>query len=233
VAVQNLNEFQVRDRAAEFESMYAKAFDKNLSGAGRDTFEALKLVESIRRQPYTPANGAAYPNGRFGQSLRQIAQMIKAQVGLEVAFADIGGWDHHVNEVGASVEQGPLANLLREFSGALSAFHKDLGDRMEDVVAVTMSEFGRTARENGNRGTDHGHGGVMLALGGSVNGGRVLGDWPGLAPEQLFEGRDLAVTTDFRDVLSEVCAGHLGASNSAAIFPGFVPGARRGILKPA
>jgi uncharacterized protein (DUF1501 family) len=230
VAVQSLDSFRVAE-SAKFEEMYARAADKPLAAAGRDTFEAVKLIESIRKQAYSPANGAEYPNGRFGQSLRQIGQLIKADVGLEVAFADLGGWDHHVNEVGATIDQGPLANLLREFGGALAAFHRDLENRLDDVVIVTMSEFGRTARENGNRGTDHGHGGAMLMLGGRVNGGRVLGDWPGLAPEQLYEGRDLAVTTDFRDALGEVVAGHLGAADLSRVFPGHRPGAPRGVLR--
>src|SRR5437868_7701825 len=129
--------------------------------------------------------------------MRQIAQLIKANAGVEVAFADIGGWDTHVNQA------GPLANQLTEFGQALAAFYKDLGDRMADVAVVTMSEFGRTAKENGNRGTDHGHANVMFVMGGAVRGGSVIGDWPGLAPDQLYESRDLAVTTDFRDVLGE------------------------------
>ncbi len=128
----------------------------------------------------------------LGDSLRQIAQMIKAGVGVEVAFADLGGWDHHVQEV------GQLANRLTEFGGALAAFYQDLGDRMEDVVVVTMSEFGRAAKENGDRGTDHGHANAMFVMGGPVQGGKVYGKWPGLAPEQLYEQRDLALTTDFR-----------------------------------
>lgn len=235
VAVASIESFQVRNKGAEpeFASMYEKAFDPKLAAAGRETFEAIRLVESLRKQGYTPAAGAEYPGSRFGQSMKQIAQMIKADVGVEVAFADIGGWDHHVNEVGATVEQGPLANLLREFSSALAAFHQDLGDRMEDVALVTMSEFGRTARENGNRGTDHGHGSAMLLMGGAVNGGKVLGHWPGLAVEQLYEGRDLAVTTDFRDVLGELVSGHLGNGQLAAVFPGYETSASkfRGVLK--
>jgi len=230
VAVQSLDSFRVAD-GSKFEEMYARAADRPLASAGRDTFEAVKLIESIRKRPYSPANGAEYPNGKFGSSLRQIAQLIKADVGLEVAFADIGGWDHHVNEVGATVDQGPLANLLREFGAALAAFHRDLEDRLDDVLVVTMSEFGRTARENGNRGTDHGHGGAMLAIGGRVDGGRVLGDWPGLAPERLYEGRDLAVTTDFRDVLGELVTGHLGVADGARVFPGHRPGPPRGVIR--
>jgi uncharacterized protein (DUF1501 family) len=149
---------------------------------------------------------------------------VKADVGLEGAFADIGGWDTHVNE------PNPLANLLTEWGGALAAFHQDLGDRMEDVVVVTMSEFGRTARENGNRGTDHGHANAMFVFGGGVKGGKVYGRWPGLSVEQLYEGRDLAVTTDFRVVLSEIVAGHLGSQNLATVFPGYRQENALGIL---
>jgi uncharacterized protein (DUF1501 family) len=165
--------------------------------------------------------------------MRQIAQLIKANVGVEVAFADIGGWDHHVNEVGAKASQGQLANLLNEFGQTLAAFYRDLGDRMGDVVVATMSEFGRTARENGNRGTDHGHANCMFVMGGDVGGGKVYGKWPGLAREQLYEGRDLDLTTDFRAVLGELVSNHLGNRNLKAVFPNYDGTARdfRGLLK--
>src|SRR5690242_2890426 len=148
----------------------------------------------------------------------KLAQLIKANVGVQIAFADIGGWDHHVNE---GSTQGQLANVLRDFSQSLAAFWTDLGDLAEDTVVVTMSEFGRTARENGNRGTDHGHANVMFVLGGPVRGGQIYGQWPGLEPEQLNEGRDLALTTDFRRVLGEVLSRHLGNHDLASVFPGF------------
>lgn len=235
VAVASLNEFQVKDQMAApaFESMYANAFDQKLAATGKETFEAVRMLDSLRKQRYAPSGGAVYPNGRLGQNLKQIAQLIKADAGLEVAFADVGGWDHHTNEIGATHEQGPLANLLREFGFALRAFEIDLGDRMEDVVLVTMSEFGRTAKENGNRGTDHGHGSAMFVLGGAANGGKVLGQWPGLAPGQLYEQRDLAVTTDFRDVLGEVVSKHLGNSNLADVFPSYAasPAKFRGVIR--
>src|SRR2546423_9424375 len=176
------------------------------------------MLRSADPEKYSPAAGANYPNGRFGNSLRQVAQLIKANLGVQVAFADIGGWDHHVNEGAA---EGQLANVLGDFSQSLSAFWTDLGDLGEDTVVVTMSEFGRTARENGNRGTDHGHANAMFVLGGPVKGGKVYGRWPGLRPDQLYEGRDLALTTDFRDVFAEVLVRHLGARNTANIFPGF------------
>ncbi|HTS78145.1 MAG TPA: DUF1501 domain-containing protein [Bryobacteraceae bacterium] len=232
VAINNLNEFQVRDsqESSVFESMYENTSDKFLNGTGRETFEAVKLMQSIARQAYTPANGAKYPGGRLGQSLRQIAQLVKSNVGLEVAFADVGGWDTHVNEVGQKASQGQLPNLLQNLGDALAAFYQDLGDRMAEVSVVTMSEFGRTARENGNRGTDHGHANVMLALGGDIRGGKVYGDWPGLAEEQLYEGRDLNLTTDFRDVLGELVTRHLGNRQLGIVFPGYTEAKYRGLI---
>ena len=232
VAINNLNEFKVSDAdgASTFESMYASTLDKMLRGTGRETFDAVKLMQSIQAQTYTPADGAKYPGGRLGQSLIQIARLIKADVGLEVAFADAGGWDTHVNEVGQTPGVGQLANLLGNFGQALAAFYQDLGDRMKDVAVVTMSEFGRTARENGNRGTDHGHANVMFAFGGGIQGGKVYGEWPGLAPEQLYENRDLALTTDFRDVLGELVAKHLGNRQLTGVFPEYTQPKFRGLI---
>jgi len=225
IALQSIDGFQVRNAEAahQFEEMYSHAKDPLLRATGRETFEAVSMLQSIRNQPYTPAAGANYPRGRFGESLRQIAQLIKSDVGVEMAFADIGGWDHHVNELGARASEGQLANLLREYGQALSAFWTDMGDRMQDVVVVTMSEFGRTARENGNRGTDHGHANSMFLMGGAVKGGKVYGHWPGLEKEQLYEGRDLALTTDFRDVLGELVARHTGTPSLKGVFPGYDP----------
>ena len=225
IALQSIDGFQVRnaDAAHQFEEMYSNAKDPLLRATGRETFEAVSMLQSIRNQPYTPSAGADYPRGRFGDSLRQIAQLIKSNVGVEMAFADIGGWDHHVNELGARASEGQLANLLREYGQALSAFWTDMGDRMQDVVVVTMSEFGRTAHENGNRGTDHGHANSMFVMGGAVKGGKVYGRWPGLEKEQLYEGRDLALTTDFRDVLGELVARHMGTASLKGVFPGYDP----------
>jgi len=235
VAINNLNDFQVRDPrgATSFESMYASTMDKVLNGTGRETFDAVKLMQSIQKQPYTPANGVRYPGGRLGQSMQQIARLIKADVGLEVAFTDVGGWDTHVNEVAQKPSAGQLANLLSDFGQSIAAFYQDLGDRMADVTVVTMSEFGRTARENGNRGTDHGHANVMLALGGDIQGGKVYGEWPGLAEEQLYENRDLNLTTDFRDVLGELVTRHLGNRQIANVFPGYQDPKFRGLIIPA
>jgi len=232
VAVRSLNDFQVHDTrgAATFESMYENSLDTMLHGTGKETFNAVKVMQSIQKQPYVPANGANYGNGGFGKSLQQIAQLIKANVGVEVAFADIGGWDTHVNETGGQPTNGQLANNLAQFGQALAAFYQDLGDRMQDVTLVTMSEFGRTVKENGDRGTDHGHANVMFVLGGDVRGGKVYGDWPGLQEEQLYDGRDLALTTDFRDVLSELVARHLGNANLKSVFPGYESPKFRGLL---
>ena len=202
---------------ASFEGLYDESSDAALRGAGREMFDATKMLAAADPARYTPAEGAEYPRGGFGDSMKQIAQLLKANLGVEAAFADVGGWDHHQNE--GSVN-GQLAERLREFSQSLSAFWTDMGTQAEDVVVVTMSEFGRTARENGTRGTDHGHANVMFVMGGPVKGGRVYGRWPGLAPEQLNEGRDLAVTTDFRQVLAEAAFKQLGARDLNLTFPG-------------
>ena len=225
VAVDDLAKFQVGgDSSAILERLYASSSDARLKSQGGGTFDAMRRIEAIRQQTYTPTNGVFY-QGEFGRRLQQLARL-KADVGVEVAFVDLDGWDHHANEV------GQLSNLLNQFGNGLSAFTRDLGDRMADVVIVTMSEFGRTAAENGNGGTDHGHGGVMMVMGGPVKGGSVYGTWPGLEPEQLFEGRDLAVTTDYRDVLAELVRGHLG-QNPEQVFPGYKAGAALGLLKTA
>jgi uncharacterized protein (DUF1501 family) len=232
IAVGSINDFQLRDSqaAAAFESMYGSTTDQILNGTARETFEAVRIMQSIQKAAYTPANNAKYPNGRLGQSLQQIARIIKADVGLEVAFTDVGGWDTHVNEVGPQPHTGQLANLLRDFGDALAAFSRDMGDRMADITLVTMSEFGRTVKENGDRGTDHGHANVMFVLGGAVRGGRVYGSWPGLEREQLYEARDLNVTTDFRTVLSELVVNHTGNRDVATVFPGFNGPRTRGLL---
>ena len=225
LAVSNLNTFGIQGGNPSalpigntFEAMYAQSVDSVLHGTGKETFDAVKMLKSADPQKYTPAPGANYPKGRFGDAMRQTAQLIKANVGVQVAFTDIGGWDHHVNE---GAVQGQLGNVLREFADSISAFWTDLGNLAESTVLITMSEFGRTARENGNRGTDHGHANVMFVLGGPVRGGRVYGRWPGLDQSQLHEGRDLALTTDFRTVVGESVIRHLGNRDLNAVFPGF------------
>jgi uncharacterized protein (DUF1501 family) len=225
VAVNNIDDFGVGGRnpnaapiSKTFEAMYDQSVDSVLQGTGQETFEAVKMLKSADPSKYTPSANADYPKGRFGDSIKQLAQLVKANLGVQVAFADIGGWDHHVNE---GSTQGQIANVLREFSQSLTAFWTDLGDLAEDTVVVTMSEFGRTARENGNRGTDHGHANVMFVMGGPVRGGKVYGCWPGLDQTQLYEGRDLALTTDFRRVIGEAVYHHLGNKALDQVFPGF------------
>jgi uncharacterized protein (DUF1501 family) len=222
VALPDLRQFQVMAPqpavAGGFEAIYAQTVDKRLGGTGRETFEAIGMLRKANPARYQPENGADYSRGRIGQTLLQVAQLIKSDVGLEVAFLDAGGWDTHVNQ--GSV-QGQLPNLLREMGEGLAAFHRDMGDRMADIVVVSMSEFGRTAQENGNRGTDHGHANCMFLMGGPIAGGKVYGKWPGLEREQLNEGRDLALTTDFRVVLSEVLDRHIGNHSLKEVFPGF------------
>ncbi|RYX82346.1 DUF1501 domain-containing protein [bacterium] len=218
------------DTSGGFEALYAGAVGDVLHGAGKETFDAVKTLNGLDPARYRPAKGADYSRSPLGQSLQQIAQLIKADLGLEVAFAEAGGWDTHVGQGGA---QGNLARRLSELGQALAAFYTDLGDRMGDVTVLTMSEFGRTARQNGDGGTDHGHGTCFLALGGDVAGGKVLGEWPGLAPNQLNEGRDLAVTTDFRRIFGEVANKQLGVTDFKSVFPEFSLSARdfRGVLK--
>lgn len=228
LAMPDVRQFQVMSQApvaqGGFEAIYAQTVDKALRGTGTETFEAIDMLKKTNPARLAPENGARYPNGRFGQSLQQIAQLIKSNIGLEVAFLDSGGWDHHVNE---GAVQGQLANLLREMGSGLAAFSQDMGDRLADITVVTMSEFGRTAHENGNRGTDHGHANCMFVMGGGVAGGKVHGKWPGLEREQLYEGRDLALTTDFRIVLSEIIDRRLGNRDLRSVFPGFSADAKK------
>jgi uncharacterized protein (DUF1501 family) len=225
VAMTNLSDFAIKaglytqDFKGGFEGIYQQNENDSLGETGRETFEAVNFLKQANPAKYQPENGAVYPNTAFGRSMRQIAQLIKAGVGLEVAFTDTGNdirWDTHTNQGGS---QGQLANFLRTFSQAIAAFATDLGGRMDDVIVLTMSEFGRTARENGSRGTDHGHGNAMLVLGNSVKGGKIYGEWTGLKPDQLNEGRDLAVTTDFRDVFAEVASKHLQVKDLNSLFP--------------
>jgi uncharacterized protein (DUF1501 family) len=204
--------------ATSFESQFAAAADLVLNNTGREAFEAMRMLQRVDTAGYRAERGADYPRSPFGQALRQIAQLVKADVGLEVAFAEVGGWDTHINQGGG---QGQLSLRLDDFARAIAALVVDLGDRMQDTVVLTMSEFGRAVSENGNRGTDHGHGNAMIALGGGLRGGRVYGTWPGLGGDDRFEGRDLAVTTDFRDVFGEVVVRHLGVSSTKSIFPGY------------
>jgi uncharacterized protein (DUF1501 family) len=201
-----------------FEAMYAQTVDHALRGTGTETFEAIDMLRKADPGKYKPENGADYGKSRLGQSLQQAGQLLKADIGTEALFVDCGGWDNHVNEGGA---QGQLSNLLKDLGQGMCAFCQDMGDRMQNIVFVTMSEFGRTAKENGNRGTDHGHANCMFVMGGDVKGGKVYGRWPGLSEGQLNEGRDLSLTTDFRSVLGEILAKHSGVQDLTPVFPGF------------
>jgi uncharacterized protein (DUF1501 family) len=227
LTLSSIEEFRLRNEAmaGSLQKLYANTADSLFRFSGQNLFAAMTDLKQV--QAKIPASSESYPNGRLGAGLRQIARLIKAGVGLEIAFAEIEGWDTHVNQGGAT---GQMANRLKELADGLTAFYRDLGDRMDDVVLLTMSEFGRTARENGNRGTDHGHANVMFALGGSVRGGKVYGRWPGIAPELLYEGRDLNLTTDFRSVCGEVIARHLGQKDLNRIFPGFGSPASVGLI---
>jgi uncharacterized protein (DUF1501 family) len=197
--------------------MYADTGDKIFHAAGDETFEAVKMLRAANPAQYVPAPGVNYPNTEFGNSMRQIAQLLKSNLGVEAAFTDVTGWDTHQNQGGVN---GQLANRLSDFSESIAAFWRDLGDEAGNVTLVTMSEFGRTARENGTGGTDHGHANAMFVLGGQVKGGKVYGKWPGLDDDQLNQGRDLALTTDYRAVLGEVVTRSLGAQNLELVFPG-------------
>ncbi|MGB2626819.1 MAG: DUF1501 domain-containing protein [Candidatus Acidiferrum sp.] len=230
IALPDLKQFKVQPQSAAmnnvvqggFEAMYAQSVDSALHGTGTETFEAIDMLRKIDIAKFPPDNGADYPKSPLGQKMQQIGVMLKASIGVEVLFVDCGGWDNHVNEGGS---QGQLSNLLKDLGQSLAAFHQDMGDRMENVVVVTMSEFGRTAKENGNRGTDHGHANCMFVMGGDVKGGKVYGKWPGLDDHQLNEGRDLALTSDFRSVVSEILARHMGVRDLAPVFPGFTANA--------
>jgi uncharacterized protein (DUF1501 family) len=233
LAIGQIGQFGIRAGQASatvqssFESEYAAAANSVLHQTGREAFDAVRMLKKADPSRYSPEHGAEYPRSAYGEALKQIAQLIKSDVGLEIAFAESGNWDHHVNEGAAT---GQLATRLDDLARGISALVRDLGDRMQDVVILTMSEFGRAVAENGNRGTDHGHGNAMMIIGGGVRGGKVYGRWPGLAPEQRFDGRDLAVTTDFRAVFAEVVRGHLGLADTSHVFPGFRESGKLGFL---
>jgi uncharacterized protein (DUF1501 family) len=218
LTLSSIEDFRLRNAStgAALQKLYANSPDPLFRRGGENLFDALARLRAVEAK--IPPSAAEYPAGRFAAGLKQISRLIKADIGLEIAFHEIEGWDTHVAEGGAI---GQMANRLKEFGDGLTTFCKHLGERMEDVVVVTMSEFGRTARENGSRGTDHGHANVMFVLGGKVRGGKVYGRWPGLAPEVLNEGRDLALTTDYRAVCGEVLARHMNQRDLGRIFPGF------------
>lgn len=224
IALSNLNSFSVGGHGPDpspaanaFQAMYGDSGDSFLHATGDETFEAVKMLRAANPAQYKPGPGVDYPTSDFGNNMKQIAQLLKANLGVEAAFTDVSGWDTHQNQGGVN---GQLADRLRDFSSSIAAFWRDMGDDAESVTLVTMSEFGRTARQNGTGGTDHGHANAMFVLGGNVKGGKVYGRWPGLADEQLNEGRDLAVTTDFRQVLGEAVSKTIGANNLDLVFPG-------------
>jgi uncharacterized protein (DUF1501 family) len=223
LAMASIGEFGVRGGMGtqeSFEEAYARASDQVLRGTASDAFDAIRVLSRRSAAAYRPENGASYPRTPYGQALQEVARLAKADVGLEIAFAESTQWDHHINEGGAT---GQIANRLADFADGLAALARDLGDRMADTIILTMSEFGRTVAENGNRGTDHGHGNAMMVIGGNVKGGQIHGTWPGLREEQRHEGRDLTITTDFRDVFGEVVMRHLSAREdiAARVFPGY------------
>lgn len=199
------------------EALYDGAVDELLSGAARDLSAARRELDGIAKAAPGDAEKAGYPKARIGKDLFELARVLKAGLGTRVGFVEVGGWDTHFNQGGAD---GQLAKRLSELAGAIAAFHADLGSRAQDVLVLTMTEFGRTVEENGNGGTDHGHASVMLVLGGKVKGGKVYGRWPGLDPAARFESRDLEVTTDFRRVAGEAVVKHLGLKDLAPVFPG-------------
>ncbi len=225
IALQSIADFHLGGRyqggeVDEFQTAISEMYaaDPTLGGRADFTFGAVQLLESVVSGEYQASNGAKYTESEFGQSLKQVAQLIKAEIGLEVAAVDLGGWDTHVDQGSLA---GNMPGLLADLSTSLAAFYHDLGDTMKRVTVVAMSEFGRRASENGGQGTDHGHGNVMLTMGKSLNGGKVYGQWPGLSPEALIAPGDLAITTDFRSVLSELVSKHLRNPALDQVFPGF------------
>ena len=224
LAISNVQDFAIGGRgpkpaptATAFEAMYDQSSDSLLHNAGDSSFEAIKMLRATDPAHYAPSPDANYPDSPFAKNMKQIAQLLKANLGLEAAFTDIGGWDTHQNQ---GSTDGQLANRLRDFSDSIAAFWRDMGPDAESITLVTMSEFGRTAHQNGTGGTDHGHANAMFVLGGNVRGRKVYGQWPGLADHQLNEGRDLAITTDYRQVLGEVVSKTIGANNLEVTVPG-------------
>jgi uncharacterized protein (DUF1501 family) len=233
LAVTNLADFKVQlpgaDRTAAaagqgFEALYEQTSQGLLRDTGSETFRAVHMLSAAEIQRYKPADGADYPKTPLGNALRQIALLIKSDVGLEIAFAESGGWDTHVQQAGTFNRQA------RDLAQAIQAFWTDLGPYQDQVVLTTMTEFGRTVRENGSGGTDHGHGSCLFVVGDHVDGGKVHGTFPGLEPGALYEGRDLPVTTDFRSVFCELAGKHLGVKDDSKLFPGWT-GKRIPLLK--
>ncbi len=227
IAISNLNDFGLNlsgsqnipvDTEKGFESLYEQTTQALLHGTGTESFEAIKMLKKIDVKNYHPSNGAEYPSTPFGRSLKQIAQLIKAEVGLEIAFSEIGGWDNHVAE---GTVRGAFARPAEDLSKSIDAFWNDLENYQDDVTLMTMTEFGRTVRENGSGGTDHGRASCLFVLGNDVAGGKVYGTINSLDPDALEDNRDLPVTTDFRSVFSEVADEHLNINKDTILFPGW------------
>jgi len=235
LALESIASFHLRGRGDQLEKIrqtLSALYEVNapvdpLGSEAKLLFDTIDTLQTLSDTEYQPANGATYPDTDLGRGLRQIAQLIKADLGLETACVDTGGFDTHETQ---GTIGGDFANLMSRLAQALAAFHTDLGAMMGNVCVVVMSEFGRRVGENGSRGTDHGHGNVMFVLGGGVNGGQVFTDWPTLAPNAQDDG-DLAITIDYRDVLAEIVQHRLLNPNVAQVFPGYTPGAL-GIVQP-
>jgi uncharacterized protein (DUF1501 family) len=225
VAISNLQDFAIELKAnpaaanmaaRSFEGLYDQTSPGLLKETGRESFQAMKLLQAADISNYRPAGGAIYPNSPLGGSMRQIAQLIKMDVGLEVAFTESNGWDTHFNQ---GTDNGIFARNIADLSNSMAAFWKDLDSYQDDVTVMTMTEFGRTVHQNGTGGTDHGRGSCNFILGNHVAGGKVFGKVPELAVENLEDGRDLPVTTDFRSVFSAVADVHLQIANDKVLFP--------------
>jgi len=222
-AMQSIAEYHLRgsderlgEMTALLQAMYNRQQDL-LTAVANQTFASIDILQRLDAEPYLP-HGRGYAENDFGKALQMVAQLIKAEVGVEVACVDLGGWDTHVAQGNV---KGVQANLMAELAAGLAAFYEDLQEQREGVTAVVMSEFGRRVQENGGLGTDHGHGSMMMVLGGGIQGGQVFADWPGLQPEQLVSPGDLAITTDYRDVLGELLRKRLNNPRLANIFPGY------------
>jgi uncharacterized protein (DUF1501 family) len=236
VAISNLQDFALQlkgnpmsmnNTATSFEDLYDQTTPGLLQQAGKESFDAMKLLKKSDIKNYQPANQAVYPGTALGNALKQIAQLIKMDIGLEVAFAEHGGWDTHYNQGGAT---GIFANNVADLSNSITAFWMDLGALQDDVTVMTMTEFGRTVHQNGTGGTDHGRASCNFILGNQVQGGKVHGNIQSLAIENLEDGRDLPVTTDFRSVFSEVADKHLFIQNDHILFPDWT-GKGIGVMK--
>jgi len=222
---------RVRALQAEEKRVMAKArakLGKPKVESGRETLAVLETLSALGAEGYRPSREALYPESDFGMGLRQVAALVRAEVGLEVAAIDLGGWDTHFAQGGT---EGLMAGLLSDLSRGLAALHTDLLDDLQGLTVVVMTEFGRRAAENASLGTDHGHGGAMFVLGGGVEGGKVHAQWPGLERGQLFGPGDLAVTIDYRDVLAEICLRRLNNQALGAVFPDYSP-VFRGVVRP-